>query len=60
METILVIRGEGRCLLGSTVDKRLQVLHVGPELTEGKVGGVARTFFCERWHSGYSRSFPQG
>ena len=32
METILVTQGEGRCLLGSSAAKRLQVLRVGPEL----------------------------
>ena len=38
METILVTRGEGRCLLGSPSAKRLQVLKVGPEL--GDVANV--------------------
>ena len=32
METILVMQGEGRCLLGSPTAKRLQVLQVGPGL----------------------------
>ena len=32
METILVTQGQGRSLLGSSAAKRLQVLHVGPEL----------------------------
>ena len=37
--------GQGRCLLGSSAAKRLQVLRVGPEM-----GDVANVFFCERWH----------
>ena len=32
IETILMTQGEGRCLLGSSAAKRLQVLKVGPEL----------------------------
>ena len=39
METILVTQGEGRCLLGSSASKRLQVLRVGPEL-----GNVTNVF----------------
>ena len=31
-ETVLVAQGKGRCLLGSSAAKRLQVLKVGPEL----------------------------
>ena len=32
VENILVTEGDGRCLLGSSAAKRLQVLKVGPEL----------------------------
>ena len=32
VETVLVTQGEGRCLLGSSAAKCLQVLKVGPEL----------------------------
>ena len=39
METILVTQGQGRCLLGSSAAKRLQVLRVGPEL--GDVANVS-------------------
>lgn len=39
VETVLLAQGEGRCLFGSPVAKRLQVLRVGPGL-----GGMARIY----------------
>ena len=53
METILVTRGEGRCLLGSPAAKRLQVLKVGPEL-----GGVANVYSVGSGIDGIVDRFP--
>ena len=53
METILVTRGEGRCLFGSPAAKRLQVLKVGPEL-----GGVANVYSVGSGIDGIVDRFP--
>ena len=53
METILVTQGEGRCLLGSSAAKRLQVLRVGPELRN-----VANVFPVSSGIDGIVDRFP--
>ena len=53
METILMTRGEGRCLLESPVAKRLQVLKVGPEL-----GDVANVYSVDSGIDGIVDRFP--
>ena len=54
MESILVTQGQGRCLLGSSAAKRLQVLRVGPEL-----GDVANVFSASGGIDGIVDHFPK-
>ena len=54
MVTILVTQGQGRCFLGSSAAKRLQVLHVGLEL-----GDVANIFSVSGDIDGIVDHFPK-
>ena len=54
IETNLVTQEDGRCLLGSSASKRLQVLRVGP-----KLGTVAKVFSLSSDIDGIVDRFPE-
>ena len=53
-ETVLVTQGEGRCLLGSSAAKCLQVLKVGPE-----IASTATVYSVHRDFESFAKRFPK-